>query len=169
MLTGCFTTEATTTPAPATAPPERIHEVAERGSHVMPFELQRTQHVFTKTRSGGVQRVVVRDPTDSTQIALIREHLTKISTDFRKGDFSDPAKIHGESMPGLAALRSAKPGQMKIAYRELPDGGEITYSSRSPTLIKAVHAWFDAQLMDHGPDAVPGHSHEHMMHHGAPR
>lgn len=171
MLTGYFTVmpaagEAYATP---TASEERIQEVAERGSHVMPFELQRTQHVFTKTRHGGVQRVLVRDPADSAQIALIREHLTKISTNFRRGDFSDPAKIHGESMPGLAALRSAKPGQLKIVYRDLPDGGEITYSSRSPALTKAVHAWFDAQLMDHGPDAVPGHPHDHMMHHGAPR
>ncbi len=174
MLTGYFTVipnETATSgapdaaPAAATAPPERIAEVAERGSQVMPFDLKKTQHVFTKTSSGGIQRVLVREAADARQIGLIREHLKTIAKAFGRGDFSDPAKIHGESMPGLAALSSAKRGQLKVKYHDLPDGGEITYASRNKALIAAVHEWFDAQLMDHGPDAIPGPEHR-MMHHG---
>jgi hypothetical protein len=94
---------------------------------------------------------------------LIREHLSKISQEFIQGDFSSPAKIHGENMPGLDELHKAKPGHIKIDYRELADGAEINYSTDDATLIKALHHWFDAQLSDHARHAVSSHPHR-MMH-----
>ncbi|MBN2700284.1 MAG: aspartate carbamoyltransferase [Methylothermaceae bacterium] len=150
-----------------TASPERIDEVAKRGAHVMPFDLKQTQHIFTKTQAGGVQQVIARDPKNIRQIALIRQHLRKISQEFGRGDFSNPAKIHGENMPGLAELRNAKPGQLRVEYKELDNGAEITYASDDPGLIAGIHKWFDAQLSDHGPDAIAGHPHGamHPMHH----
>ena len=148
---------------PAIASEARLNEVAVRGAHVMPFALEQTTHVFTKTTQGGVQQVIVKDKGNNEQIKLIREHLLKISHDFTQGDFSNPAKIHGESMPGLAELRKAKQGQIEIKYKDLADGAEITYSTKSPSLIKAIHQWFDAQLSDHARHAVSGHAH-HSMH-----
>ena len=148
------------------ASPERLDEVTQRGMHVMPFDLKQTQHLFNKTENGGVQQVIVREPGNSKQIDLIRQHLTKISGEFSHGDFSDPEKIHGKDMPGLAALRTANPGQLHIQYKELPNGAEITYSAEDKALITAIHQWFDAQLADHGPDAMPGmnHGNMHNMH-----
>jgi len=148
------------------ATPERLEEVTQRGMHVMPFDLKQTQHIFSKTETGGVQQVIVRNPSNAQQIELIRQHLTKISQEFAHGDFSNPAKIHGQDMPGLAELRKAKPGQLDVEYKELENGAEITYSSKEPGLIDAIHRWFDAQLADHGSDAIPGHSHGsmHNMH-----
>ena len=143
--------------------PERLNEVTQRGMHVMPFDLKKTQHVLEKTETGGVQQVIVKDTGNSKQIELIRQHLTKISEEFSHGDFSDPEKIHGKDMPGLAALRTAKPGQLQVQYKELPDGAEITYSAEDKALITAVHEWFDAQLADHGPDAMPGMNHGNMQ------
>lgn len=149
-----------------TANPERLEEVTQRGMHVMPFDLKQTQHIFTKTETGGVQQVIARSPSNTRQIELIRQHLTKISQEFSRRDFSNPAKIHGQDMPGLAELRNAKPGQFRVEYKELNDGAEITYSSEDPGLISAIHRWFDTQLADHGPDAIPGHPHGamHNMH-----
>ena len=141
----------------------RLDEVAQRGSHVMPFALEQTTHVFTKTEKGGVQQVIVKDKANTEQIKLIREHLTKISHEFKQGDFSNPAKIHGDTMPGLDELRKAKPGQIKIDYKELADGAEITYSTDDANLINALHQWFDAQLSDHARHAVSGHA-NHSMH-----
>jgi hypothetical protein len=130
----------------------------------MPFDLKQTQHVFDKTETGGVQQVIVREPGNSKQIELIRQHLTKISGEFSHGDFSDPEKIHGKEMPGLAALRTAKPGQLQVQYKELPKGAEIIYSTEDKALITAIHQWFDAQLADHGPaDAMPGMNHGNMQ------
>jgi hypothetical protein len=66
-------------------------------------------------------------------------------------------------MPGLAALRTAKQGQLHVQYKELPNGAEITYSAEDKALITAIHQWFDAQLADHGSDAVPGMNHGNMQ------
>jgi len=142
---------------------QRLDEVAQRGSHVMPFNLEQTTHIFSKTEKGGLQQVIVKDSTNAEQIKLIREHLTKISNEFRKGDFSNPAKIHGDTMPGLDELHKAKPGQIDVLYKELPNGAEINYSTDSPVLINAIHQWFDAQLSDHARHAISGHS-NHQMH-----
>jgi hypothetical protein len=143
---------------------KRLDEIAQRGSQIMPFDLEKTTHVFSRTPNGGLQQVIVKDKSDIEQIELIRAHLSEILRDFKRGDFSKPARIHGESMPGLAELKSAKPGEIKTEYVELPDGAQISYSSNSPKLINAIHRWFDAQLHDHARHAVPGHEH-HPMHH----
>jgi hypothetical protein len=142
----------------------RLGDVARRGAKVMPFSLEETIHVFTKTEKGGVQQVIAKNKADAGQIRLVRQHLSKIAKEFSRGDFSDPAKIHGDGMPGLAKLKAARPGELGMVYRELPDGGEIEYASEVPDVIAALHAWFDAQLSDHARHAVPGHS-SHSMHH----
>lgn len=139
----------------------RQAEVAERGKDVMPFSLKDTTHIFTKTGEGGIQRVVAKDVADAEQIGLVRAHLREIEQQFRKGDFSGPAHIHGKDMPGLDALRSAKPGQIAITYRDVDGGAELVYRSSDPKMVAALHAWFDAQLSDHGADAMEGHHHHH--------
>lgn len=128
---------------------ERQAAVAERGAEVMPFDLDRTSHVFTPGASGGVQEVVADDPADAEQIRLIREHVRKEAGRFARGDFDDPATLHGDDMPGLATLR-AEYAKMTAGYAEVPDGAKITYVSRDPGVIKALHDWFEAQLGDHG-------------------
>jgi hypothetical protein len=143
----------------AMASADRHAEVSARGHHVMPFSLQATEHVFAKTASGGVQQVVVRDPSDAKQVSLVRQHLREIHEQFLKGDFSGPTHIHGADMPGLAQLKSARPGQIDIAYQDIPAGAQLTYATREAKLVTALHQWFDAQLADHGPDARDGHRH----------
>lgn len=142
---------------------QRLDEVARRGSHVMPFDLEQTTHVFSKTEKGGLQKVFAEDSSNIEQIKLIREHLSKISQEFMHGDFSDPEKIHGARMPGLSELRMAQPGQIKIVYKELHNGAEIDYSTDDAKLIEAIHKWFDAQLSDHARHAIPSHD-LHQMH-----
>ena len=117
------------------ANPERLNEVTQRGMHAMPFDLKQTQHLFTQTDTGGVQQVIARDSGNSKQIELIRQHIAKISGEFSRGDVSNPEKIHGKDMPGLAALSAAKPGQLQVRYNELPNGAEIFYSSEDKALV----------------------------------
>ncbi|WP_235185894.1 aspartate carbamoyltransferase [Methylomarinum vadi] len=143
----------------------RLDEVARRGRQVMPFSLERTLHIFSKTQQGGLQQVIAKDPADDTQIKLIREHLGNIAKEFKQGDFADPARIHGDNMPGLAVLRNAEPGAIDIDYRELENGAEIEYRTTKPALIDAIHRWFDAQLSDHARHATDHHPH-HQMHQG---
>lgn len=135
----------------------RQKEVAKRGAQVMPFDLEQTIHVFQKLEDGGLQKVVVKDPTNKKQIPLIQGHLKEESEKFRKGDFSDPAKIHGEDMPGLAQLKVGA-AKIDVRYSVLPDGAEIRYTTKDPKLVEALHQWFAAQLADHGHHAT-GHPH----------
>jgi len=143
---------------------ERLDEVVRRGVHVMPFDLDLSTHVFSKSATGGIQKVIVKDLTKVKQIKLIREHLSKIHCEFQQGNYSNPAKIHGDTMPGLEALRKAKSQEINFVYKELPDGAEITYFTENPELIAAIHQWFDAQLSDHSRHAISGQG-SHQMHH----
>jgi hypothetical protein len=133
----------------------RQEAVAERGAKVMPFSLDATTHVFDATATGGTQRVTADDRRDREQIRLIREHLREEATSFQRGDFADPASIHGQNMPGLEELRAGYE-RIEVRYRELPDGAAIDYRTTDPSLVAAVHDWFDAQLNDHGADAETG-------------
>ncbi len=130
---------------------ERRAAVAEAGAAVMPFDLDRTTHVFEKLEDGGRQQVVA-DSEDSEQVRLIREHLSHEAERFAAGDFHDPAMIHGEDMAGLHALVVGHE-RLTIQYGEIERGAQIRYSSDDPELVAAIHAWFDAQLRDHGDHA----------------
>jgi hypothetical protein len=134
---------------------DRQELVAERGATVMPFDLDQTTHVFAKRPTGGVQTVSADDPGDAEEVALIRTHLRKEAAAFRRGEFADPAAIHGMEMPGLAVLR-VRYGELQVEYEDAAAGGRIVYASDRPELVRALHEWFDAQLMDHGDDARDG-------------
>ena len=157
---------AAQTAAGEPAPLARQAEVAARGAQVMPFELTATSHVFTKNRNGGLQQVLVRNPKDKDQLRLVRSHLREIAGHFQAGDFSAPARIHGQAMPGLAQLQQARPGEISVHYRELHNGAQIRYATSNPALVAVLHQWFDAQLSDHGTDAREGHAHHqgHQQH-----
>jgi hypothetical protein len=137
------------------APAARQAEVATRGAKVMPFDLEQTMHHFQSLDNGGLQTVTAKDPGNQAQIALIQAHLKEEAEKFQRGDFSDPAKIHGENMPGLAEL-TAGAGQLEIQYLPLPDGAQIRYTTKEPALVMAIHHWFMAQRADHGQHAT-GH------------
>jgi len=131
---------------------DRELEVAERGHQVMPFDLDRSTHVFEAQSFGGIQQVV-SDDNDPQQIQLIQSHLETEVELFQIGDFSDPAFIHGEDMPGLAELQAGYKS-IEVVYEPLSDGGKITYAAKDAELILAIQAWFEAQLADHGAHAT---------------
>lgn len=123
------------------------------GSQVMPFDLDKTTHVFEMTDTGGIQRVVVKNPQDREQIALVQQHLQHEAMQFQAGNFADPASLHGADMPGLRDL-TAGAAKITVAYTALPDGAQLTYATHDAHLVTALHQWFGAQLSDHGHDAM---------------
>lgn len=135
---------------------ERQTSVAERGKSVMPFDLEQTTHRFTATATGGVQDVVADRPGDTEQIDLIRAHLREEAGAFGRGDFDDPATIHGTEMPGLAELREGH-DRIDVRYEERTDGAALTYTTEDSAMVDALHDWFEAQLSDHGSHAGSGH------------
>ncbi len=129
---------------------ENVHHM---GHMVMPFDLDKTTHIFRMTESGGVQRVIVKDAKAKDQVALIQRHLQHEAKAFQRGDYSDPAALHGATMPGLKDLQAGA-ARIKISYAALPTGAEITFKTTDLHLLTAIHRWFGAQLSEHGADAM---------------
>jgi hypothetical protein len=129
--------------------------MAARAQQVMPFDLSRTTHTFTQTPQGGVENVVINEPSDTRDRDLIRSHLQTEAENFRQGNYSDPAKIHGMDMPGVNELEQGAAG-IEVVYAQTSGGAQITYTSTEPTLISAIHAWFDRQASDHGMSGMGG-------------
>jgi hypothetical protein len=129
--------------------PSEAELIDQRAAEVMPFDLDKTTHTFDKLPTGGEQTVAALDPDDAEQVALIREHLLAEAEAFRRGDYSDPAEIHGMDMPGLDQLRAGH-REIRVDYTELDDGAQLVYTTTDDTLVEALHAWFDRQTMDHG-------------------
>ena len=131
---------------------QRQEMIHSRSHMVMPFDMNKVTHYFIKTNNGGVLRIKAKDPADTLQISLIRQHLHKEGILFSKADFKDPKTLHGMHMPGLKTLSGAK-GKFTVNYQQLPDGAKLTFASKDAAVIDALHVWFDAQLRDHGSDA----------------
>ncbi|WP_427913319.1 aspartate carbamoyltransferase [Ramlibacter sp. MMS24-I3-19] len=141
---------AMSTVVAAQAVQEHVHS---HGHEVMLFDLASTVHVFRMTEDGGTQKVILRgDSADAEQVRRIQHHLAQEAAAFRKGDFGDPAHLHGDSMPGLKDMQAGA-AHMQITYRSLSNGAEIRFRTRDLKLVTAVHRWFGAQLSEHGSDA----------------
>jgi hypothetical protein len=123
------------------------------GEQVMPFDLNKTLHIFEMTESGGIQQVVIRNPTDRDQVPLIQQHLRHEAMRFSSGDYSDPTSLHGSEMPGVKELAEGA-ARIRIEYEPLTNGAQIVFSTGDLRLITALHRWFGAQLSDHGSDAT---------------
>ena len=135
----------------------RQADVARKGGEVMHFDLARTTHFFDDRDTGGIETVLANDG-DAKQVELIRAHLSHEASRFGRGDFSDPARIHGADMPGMAQLARAGK-KLRVSYAELPRGASLTYASGDAAVVSAIHQWFAAQRSDHG-------AHAHMHHPG---
>jgi len=146
------------------ASPKQVDEVQQRTQQVVPYALDQTQLTFTKTVHGGVQHVVAKSADNTQQIKLIQANLLKMTSDFRKGDFSVTERIHGADMPGLAQLKMAETDDIKFEYKALPNGAQIHYSTEYPQYVQALHEWFDAQMSEHGNEVMP----EHIQHNSTP-
>jgi hypothetical protein len=140
----------TCTVAAAQTKQEHVHH---EGRSVMPFELAKTKHIFRMTDSGGVERVIVKDTADMDQVALIQRHLQQEAEAFQRGDYSDPASLHGVDMPGLKELQAGA-ARIKVSYSAVATGAEITFETKDLHLLTAIHRWFGAQLSEHGADAT---------------
>ena len=134
---------------PAETPQAHVHNMAHS---VMPFDMSRTVHAFRMTETGGVQSVTAKDPGDSGQVTLIRQHLQHEAEMFERGDYSDPASLHGAGMPGLQEIQAGA-ALIRVSYATLPAGAQLTFETTDLHLLTAIHRWFGAQLSEHGGDA----------------
>jgi hypothetical protein len=147
----CRRAELDPRPDPTPTTPTTSHDdgIAEHSKEVMPFDLSRATHAFAPVPDGLIETVETMAPVDPAQVEAIRGHLRNEAEKFTAGDWSDPARIHGEDMPGLAELRDGY-RQLTVAYEDAPAGGRLTYATQDPALVDALHRWGAAQTTDHG-------------------
>ncbi len=139
--------------APALADTTSAHHdmVMSHGAQVMPFDMKVAMHMFTPNSAGGTLEIMVQN-MDPKQIALVRQHLRFEAAKFVLGDYSDPAYIHGKTMPGLSGMEA---DLVAVRYADTAMGGKITFVATDPAAIEAIHEWLAAQSADH---AAPMHT-----------
>ena len=93
----------------------------------MPFDLEKTTHVFEATGSGGVEKVKTDAAADAEQSSLRRELLREEASKFG-GNLSDLVAIHGEEMPGLKELEAGAE-RTDFRYADLPNSVRIEYAT----------------------------------------
>jgi hypothetical protein len=112
--------------------------------------------MFTELDSGGIQRVVAKEPADERQVSLVRRHLRDIRDAVLLSGIPGLVDVGGGA-PAPARPRGATPGSLVVGYHDVPAGGELTYYSRDTALVAALHGWFDALASDPDTDAVVAH------------
>jgi hypothetical protein len=142
--------------------PERMNDIHQNVQQNLPFDLGQTQQAFTKTVHGGIQHMVAKSADNPQLIKAIQAYMLKLASQFRKGDFSDTERIHGAAMPGLAELKKATLNDIKFEYKALEKGAQIHYATENSHLLENLHAWFDAQIKDHGNAVISEHAQHHL-------
>jgi hypothetical protein len=132
-----------------------------RGEQAMGVDQYTSTHVFDALADGG-RIELQRKSDDPDGAALIREHLQHIAQAFAAGDFSMPAFVHLQQVPG-ASVMAARRDAITYSYRELPRGGELRISTQDPQALEAIHEFMSFQRRHH---RAGGRTHgDHSDHH----
>ena len=131
-----------------------------RGEHAMGVDQRTSTHVFDALPDGG-RIELQRDVNDPEGAAHIREHLQQIAQAFAAGDFSTPAFVHMQQVPGTSVL-AAKRAAIQYTYRELPRGGELRIVTQDAQALAAIHEFMAFQREHH---RAGGKAHEHPAGH----
>lgn len=122
--------------------------VEKHGDQAMGFPHDKTTHHFRLTRDGGMIEVTANDPSDKTNTATVRSHLSHIADLFAKGDFSAPMFIHDGVPPGVTTMQLLKE-QIRYQYGEMPSGGQVRIVSMDHVAVAAIHDFLRFQITEH--------------------
>ena len=114
-------------------------------------------HLFDALADGG-RIELQRDVEDPEGVAQIRQHLQQIAKAFGEGDFSEPAFVHMQSVPG-ASVMAAKRAAITYRYRELPRGGEVRIVTQDAEALHAIHEFMAFQRQEHRAGGRRHHGH----------
>ena len=120
-----------------------------RGKQFMGFDQKATSHHFILTRDGGRIEVAARSADDTKSQGEIRAHLGHIAQAFSSGDFSVPALVHDQKVPGVTGMKAAG-AALTYVYEQTEKGGAIRISGSTPGAVAAVHEFLKFQIKDHG-------------------
>ena len=118
-----------------------------RGRAAMGVDQERSTHRFTSLSDGG-RIELTSDGEDSGATAAIRRHFADIEKGFAAGDFSIPAMVHAQDVPGTNVMR-AKASVITYRLHEVPRGAQLHIITRDKTALAAVHRFLRFQRTEH--------------------
>lgn len=121
--------------------------VESRGNQVMGFDQQKATHNFLIQKNGGVIRVTAKENDEAT-VAQIREHLGKIATEFKAGNFVAPELIHDKVPPGSKTLKRLK-DEIAYSFVHVPGGAELRLTTENGEARQAIREFFKMQIEEH--------------------
>lgn len=173
LIAGVAPTWATAQSSAPTADPD-FEALQRRGAMGMGVDQYASTHVFDALPDGG--RIEYQhDRDDAEGIEQIRRHLQEIQAAFESGDFSTPAFVHAQEVPGTDVM-AARGEHIEYVYQDLPRGGELRLITDDPEALEAIRSFMDfqrsdhrAQGMEHGGMGPGGMDHGGMNHRGMDR
>ena len=119
-----------------------------RGDKAMGFDQAATTHHFFLYEDGGAIEVTVKDRADKASLTAIRAHLPHIVQSFGQGDFSDPAFVHDQAVPGTETMTRLR-DRIAYKYEDVRDGGRVRITTRHARARAAVHEFLRFQIEEH--------------------
>lgn len=141
---------------PAAGSDSAFAALQERGANplAMGVDQDASTHRFDVLPDGG--RIELQYNTaEAAEIGRIREHLQEIARAFAAGDFTTPAFVHMQEVPGTDVL-AAKRDVVAWEYAELPRGGEVRITTTDAEALAAIRQFIEFQRSDH---RAGGHGH----------
>jgi hypothetical protein len=126
----------------------------ERGAGGMGVDQYQAEHHFDILPDGGRIELQYRSD-DEAAIERIREHMQQIASDFSRGDFSTPAFVHMQDVPGTHVM-AARRERIRYEYRPLPRGGEVRMTTGDAEALEALRSFIEFQRREH---RAGGHGH----------
>lgn len=130
--------------------------VQARGQHVMGVDQYSSTHIFDDLPDGG-RISLQRDPLDTAGVGTIRRHFGEIAAQFRAGDFSNPAFVHDQPVPGTDVMQTLA-GEINYQVETLAGGGALRLATSDSAARKAIQKFLAFQRADHR--AAGAHAHQ---------
>jgi hypothetical protein len=132
-------------------------DVVERAATALHVDADLARYTVDPTADGGVLAVGIDDQFASTQIERAREFLRAQQTNLARGDVRGLRAVLGAHAAGLAAIARGH-RDLRIAYVDEPDGGQLELRSTRPDVVRGIHQMLDDILTRFGKVAsVPDH------------
>jgi hypothetical protein len=147
-------------PAAAQSPAARdtaFKSMQERGKRAMGVDQYTSTHKFDAYPTGG-RIELQRDAPDSAGVAQIRAHLRALAAAFASGDFSTPAFVHIQDVPGAKVMR-ARRGKIAYQVHDLPRGAELHITTTDPEAVAAIREFMAFQRGEHHAGGMDGMKH----------
>jgi hypothetical protein len=122
----------------------------QRGKVAMGVDQYTSVHHFDDLSDGGRIRLE-RDKDDAVGARAIQAHLRDIAKAFSTGDFTTPAFVHMQHVPGTAEMAKRR-AAIRYKFQPLPRGGELHITTGDTTARRAIHEFLAFQRGEHHAD-----------------